>query len=54
MISSVVIPADNEAGEIDKLLEGFSSCRGLELIIAEDASTDGILEVVQEICLSEP
>jgi dolichyl-phosphate beta-glucosyltransferase len=45
---SVVIPAHNEAGEIDKLLQEFSSFDGLELIIAEDASTDGTPEIVQE------
>ena len=45
---SIVIPAHNEAGEIDKLLQEFSSFDGLELIIAEDASTDGTSEIVQE------
>jgi glycosyltransferase involved in cell wall biosynthesis len=45
---SVVIPAHNEAGEIGKLLQEFSSLEGLELIIAEDASTDGTPEIVQE------
>jgi glycosyltransferase involved in cell wall biosynthesis len=45
---SIVIPAHNEAGEIDKLLQEFSSFEGLELIIAEDASTDGTPEIVQE------
>jgi glycosyltransferase involved in cell wall biosynthesis len=45
---SVVIPAHNEAGEIDKLLQEFSSFRGLELVIAEDASTDGTPEIVQK------
>jgi dolichyl-phosphate beta-glucosyltransferase len=45
---SVVIPAHNEAGEIDKLLQEFSSFDGLELIVAEDASTDGTPGIVQE------
>jgi dolichyl-phosphate beta-glucosyltransferase len=45
---SVVIPAYNEAGEIHKLLQEFSSFDGLELVVAEDASTDGTLEIVQE------
>jgi len=45
---SVVIPAHNEAGEIDKLLQEFSSFHGLELVVAEDASTDGTPEIVQE------
>jgi len=45
---SVVIPAHNEAGEIYKLLQEFSSFDGLQLIVAEDASTDGTPEIVQE------
>jgi glycosyltransferase involved in cell wall biosynthesis len=45
---SVVIPAHNEAGEIDKLLQEFSFFHDIELIVAEDASTDGTLEIVQE------
>ena len=45
---SVVIPAHNEAGEIHKLLQEFSSFDGLELVVAEDASTDGTSEIVQE------
>jgi dolichyl-phosphate beta-glucosyltransferase len=45
---SVVIPAHNEAGEIDKLLQEFSSFRSLEVIVAEDASTDGTPKIVQE------
>ena len=45
---SVVIPAHNEAGEIDKLLQEFNSFDGLELIVAEDASTDGTPGIVQE------
>jgi dolichyl-phosphate beta-glucosyltransferase len=45
---SVVIPAHNEAGEIVKLLQEFSSFHGLELVVAEDASTDGTTEIVQE------
>jgi glycosyltransferase involved in cell wall biosynthesis len=45
---SVVIPAHNEAGEIDKLLQEFSSFDGVELVVAEDASTDGTTEIVQE------
>ena len=43
-----MIPAHNEAVEIVKLLQEFSSFHGLELIIAEDASTDGTPEIVQE------
>jgi glycosyltransferase involved in cell wall biosynthesis len=45
---SVVIPAHNEAGEIGKLLQEFSSFNGLELVVAEDASTDGTPEIVRE------
>jgi glycosyltransferase involved in cell wall biosynthesis len=45
---SVVIPAHNEAGGIYKLLQEFSSFDGLQLIVAEDASTDGTPEIVQE------
>jgi len=45
---SVVIPAHNEAGEIYKLLQEFSSFEGLQLVVAEDASTDGTPEIVQE------
>jgi glycosyltransferase involved in cell wall biosynthesis len=45
---SVVIPAHNEVAEIGKLLQEFSSFRGLELVVAEDASTDGTPEIVQE------
>ena len=45
---SVVIPAHNEADEIAGLLEAFSAFEGLELIVAEDASTDGTPEIVQE------
>ncbi|HYA32971.1 MAG TPA: glycosyltransferase [Candidatus Bathyarchaeia archaeon] len=45
---SVVIPAHNEADEIGGLLAEFATFKGLELIIAEDASTDGTSEIVQE------
>jgi Glycosyltransferases involved in cell wall biogenesis len=45
---SVVIPAHNEAVEIVKLLQEFSSFHDLELVVAEDASTDGTPEIVQE------
>src|SRR5665647_3008368 len=45
---SVVIPAHNEVAEIGKLLQEFSSFRGLELVVVEDASTDGTPEIVQE------
>jgi glycosyltransferase involved in cell wall biosynthesis len=48
---SVVIPAHNEAGEIVKLLQEFSSFHGLELVVAEDASTDGTTEIVQEFAV---
>jgi dolichyl-phosphate beta-glucosyltransferase len=45
---SVVIPAHNEADEIAGLLEAFSAFEGLELIVAEDASTDGTPEIVRK------
>jgi dolichyl-phosphate beta-glucosyltransferase len=45
---SVVIPAHNEADGIGELLEAFTTFAGLELIIAEDASTDGTAAIVQE------
>jgi len=45
---SVVIPAHNEAGEIEKLLQHISSFDGLELVVAEDAPTDAPPEIVQE------
>jgi dolichyl-phosphate beta-glucosyltransferase len=45
---SVVIPAHNEAEHINGLLEAFSVFTGLELIVAEDASTDGTQNIVQE------
>jgi len=45
---SVVIPAHNEADYIGGLLEAFSVFSGVELIVAEDASTDGTQNIVQE------
>jgi glycosyltransferase involved in cell wall biosynthesis len=45
---SVVIPVHNEADHIRGLLEAFSFFSGLELIDAEDASTDGAQNIVQE------
>jgi dolichyl-phosphate beta-glucosyltransferase len=45
---SVVIPVHNEADHISGFLEAFSVFSGLELIIAEDASTDGTQNIVQE------
>jgi len=45
---SVVIPAHNEADHIHGLLEAFSVFSGVELIVAEDASTDGTQNIVQE------
>jgi hypothetical protein len=45
---SVVIPAHNEADEIGELLNAFGLFEGLELIVAEDASTDGTIAIVQE------
>jgi glycosyltransferase involved in cell wall biosynthesis len=45
---SVVIPAHNEADHIKWLLEAFSVFNDLELIVAEDASTDGTQNIVQE------
>ena len=44
---SVVIPAHNEADEIGGLLDDFSAVGGLELIVAEDASSDHTLDIVQ-------
>ena len=45
---SIVIPAHNEADEIGGLLEAFSAFAGVELIVAEDASTDGTPDIVRE------
>jgi glycosyltransferase involved in cell wall biosynthesis len=45
---SVVILAHDEADEIGGLLDEFSAFEGLELIIAEDASTDRTPDIVQE------
>jgi dolichyl-phosphate beta-glucosyltransferase len=45
---SVVIPAHNEADHITWLLEAFSVFNDLELIVAEDASTDRTRNIVQE------
>jgi glycosyltransferase involved in cell wall biosynthesis len=45
---SVVIPAHNEADHIGELLEVFGAYEGLELIVAEDASTDGTPGIVRE------
>ena len=45
---SVVILAHNEADEIGGLLDEFNAFEGLELIIAEDASTDHTPDIVQE------
>jgi glycosyltransferase involved in cell wall biosynthesis len=45
---SVVILAHDEADEIGGLLDEFSVFEGLELIIAEDASTDHTPNIVQE------
>ena len=45
---SVVIPAHNEADHIGGLLEAFSVFSGVELIVAEDGSTDGTQNIVQE------
>jgi len=45
---SVVIPVHNEAAHLSRLLEAFSVFTGLELIVAEDASTDGTQNIVQE------
>ena len=45
---SIVIPAHNEADEIGGLLEAFSAFEGLELIVAEDASTDGTPDIVRK------
>jgi dolichyl-phosphate beta-glucosyltransferase len=48
---SIVIPAHNEADEIGGLLEAFSAFAGVELIVAEDASTDGTPDIVREFAL---
>jgi glycosyltransferase involved in cell wall biosynthesis len=48
---SIVIPAHNEADEIAGLLEAFSAFPGVELIVAEDASTDRTPNIVQEFAL---
>ncbi|MGA7076148.1 MAG: glycosyltransferase [Halobacteriota archaeon] len=48
---SIVIPAHNEADEIAGLLEAFSAFAGVELIVAEDASTDRTPNIVQEFAL---
>lgn len=45
---SVVIPAYNEANDIGDLLEAFGAFRDVELIVAEDASTDGTVAIVQK------
>lgn len=45
---SVVIPAYNEADDIGDLLEAFGAFRDVELIVAEDASTDGTVAIVQK------
>ena len=45
---SVVILAHNEAEEIGGLLDDFSAFEGLELIVAEDASTDHTPDIVRE------
>ncbi len=51
---SVVIPAYNEADEIGELLDIFSTFRDVELIIAEDASTDGTAAIVQKFAEHAP
>jgi glycosyltransferase involved in cell wall biosynthesis len=48
---SIIIPAHNEADEIGRLLEAFSAFEGVELIVAEDASTDGTPDIVREFAL---
>jgi glycosyltransferase involved in cell wall biosynthesis len=45
---SVVILAHNEADEIGGLLEEFSAFEGVELIVAEDASTDHTPDIVRQ------
>ena len=44
---SVVIPAYNEANDIGDLLATFCTFPDVELIVAEDASTDGTAAIVQ-------
>ncbi len=51
---SVVIPAYNEADEIGELLDAFSTYNDVELIVAEDASTDGTAAIVQNIAERTP
>ncbi len=46
---SIVIPVHNEVDEIGNLLREFGAFEGLQLIVAEDASTDGISKIVREI-----
>ncbi len=44
---SVVVPAHNEAGDIGELLELLCAFQGVEVIVAEDASTDDTAAIVQ-------
>jgi glycosyltransferase involved in cell wall biosynthesis len=45
---SIVVPACNEGGSIGQLLEELSKFNDIQIIIAEDASTDGTREVAQK------
>jgi len=45
---SVVIPAHNEADNLGELLNGFGQFEGVQLIVAEDASTDGTQDVIED------
>jgi len=45
---SIAVPACNEGGSIGQLLEELSKFSDIQIIIAEDASTDGTREVAQE------
>jgi glycosyltransferase involved in cell wall biosynthesis len=45
---SIAVPAYNEGGSIGQLLEELSKFEAIQIVIAEDASTDGTREVAQE------
>ncbi len=45
---SIAVPASNEGSSIGRLLEELIRFEDIQIIIAEDASTDGTREVVEE------